>query len=48
MLGEILSLGLAMYDAIGPGFLLAVPLPFVLALLALLVWASVRRAGGSD
>ena len=48
MFGEILSLGEAMYDAIGPGFFLAVPLPLFLALLVLLAWATVRRLGGSD
>lgn len=48
MLGQTLSMVASMWDAIGPGLLLAVALPFFLALLVLVVRASVRRVGAND
>lgn len=44
MIGQTLSLVVAMYQAIGPGFILAAALPFFLAALLLIVRASVKRS----
>lgn len=46
MIHETLNLTVAMYEAIGPGFLLAATLPVFLVALGLLLRAGVKRATG--
>jgi hypothetical protein len=44
MITQVINLLVAMYEAIGPGFLLAMAFPVLLVVFALVVFAGLKRA----
>lgn len=48
MITQTMSLMASMYDAIGPGFLLALALPFFVLALGLFVWTGLKRPDASE